>query len=311
MNMMKLMRIINKKYIDFCVAKGIIPRLGYPYKALIEPANFCNFKCPLCPTGSGKLTFKKEMMSFELFKQIINPLKYYLLEVYLYGFGEPLLHPDIFKMARYLKKNKIQAIISTNASNVESYDDAKKIIESGFTKIIVAMDGFSQETYDQYRINGSFEQTKKALIWLKLANKDLNKKAKLILQFIVMKHNEHEIEIIKEFAENENIKLRLKPVGVSKEYQEQYLPINSDINRYSQNKKRPKSCPFMWQYVTINSDGTMDTCCKDPYREMLIGNIKTDPIIKLWKSQLFNNYRNRYLKGKDLPKKCLDCVFSF
>jgi radical SAM protein with 4Fe4S-binding SPASM domain len=309
--MMSLIKIINKRYIDFCVDKGIIPRWGYPYKALIEPANFCNFKCPLCPTGNGSLIFKKEMMSFELFKQIIDHVKKYLLEVYLYGFGESLLHPDIFRMAQYLKKNKIQAIISTNASKIESYADAKKIIESGFTKIIIAMDGFSQETYEKYRINGSFEQTKNALIWLKQANKKYNKIAKLVLQFIVMKHNEHEIESVIDFAEKENIKLRLKSVGARKEYQEQYLPVSSSINRYNWDKNKPRSCPFMWQYVTINSDGTMDTCCKDPYREMLIGNIKTDSIIKLWKSPKFNDYRKRYLNGESLPKKCTDCVLSF
>jgi radical SAM protein with 4Fe4S-binding SPASM domain len=293
--------------------KGLIPRFGYPYKAMIEPVNFCDFRCPLCPTGNGSLGFEKKVMAFDTFKKTVEPIKKYLIYANLWGYGEPLLHPELCKMAQYLAKNKIRPIISTNASQIKSYKMAEMLFKNGFRMIIVAMDGFSQETYEQYRINGSFEHTKKALLWLKKASETITKyQVEVVLQFIVMKHNEHEIDAVKSFAEKEHIRLKLKSVNAHKSDREQFVPSISHVNRYKRNdNNNVKGCPFMWQHVTINSDGTMDTCCKDPHREMIIGNVNDMSVIKLWKSEKFNKYRKAYLKDKCLINRCSKCVLSF
>jgi MoaA/NifB/PqqE/SkfB family radical SAM enzyme len=77
---------------------------GYPAILMIEPTNFCNLKCPLCPTGNDSLTAPKGYMDFEDYKKIIDEMGDYLLNVTLWNFGEPFLHKQISDMIDYAKK---------------------------------------------------------------------------------------------------------------------------------------------------------------------------------------------------------------
>ena len=44
-------KVINLIKVEYCFLrkKGFVT--GYPYMLGIEVANFCNLRCPLCPTG--------------------------------------------------------------------------------------------------------------------------------------------------------------------------------------------------------------------------------------------------------------------
>ena len=65
---------------------------------MIEPTNECNLRCPLCPTGAGKLKRAKGQMSFELYRRILAELDGSLERLMLYNYGEPFLHPRILDM---------------------------------------------------------------------------------------------------------------------------------------------------------------------------------------------------------------------
>ncbi|MDD3859767.1 MAG: hypothetical protein PHW83_06170 [Bacteroidales bacterium] len=55
-----------------------------------EPTNYCNLKCPACPSGSGVLTRAKGFADIELFKKLIDENKKYLINILLHFQGEPL-----------------------------------------------------------------------------------------------------------------------------------------------------------------------------------------------------------------------------
>ena len=56
---------------------------AHPYLLIIDPCNFCNLRCPLCPTGLNDLGREQSMMSFEHFKHYFEPHRPYLFETYL------------------------------------------------------------------------------------------------------------------------------------------------------------------------------------------------------------------------------------
>src|SRR5689334_13242274 len=65
---------------------------NYPVKAYIEPTLFCNLRCPACPTGLQFGLRPSATMDVNLFKQAIDEMGPYLFDLWMFNWGEPLLH---------------------------------------------------------------------------------------------------------------------------------------------------------------------------------------------------------------------------
>ena len=66
LNFIKLYFVFLK--LKFCVKKHKNIKLPQPSFLSFEPTNYCNLKCKLCVSGSGKLTRPKGFMDFEMYK---------------------------------------------------------------------------------------------------------------------------------------------------------------------------------------------------------------------------------------------------
>ncbi|MBI3582259.1 MAG: hypothetical protein HY098_09355, partial [Nitrospinae bacterium] len=71
-------------------------------------------------------------------------------------------------------------------------------VESGLDRLIISIDGTTQETYEHYRVGGELQKviegTKNILTWKK---KLRSKKPYVIFQFLVVRPNEHQAEEVK------------------------------------------------------------------------------------------------------------------
>ena len=101
---------IDKEYEELY---KVVP-LDTPLSVHIEAANICNFQCSFCPTSDKELLKKHNrpsgMMTFEMFKKIINDLKYFngkIKTILFHKDGESLLNPLIAKMIAYTKESNI------------------------------------------------------------------------------------------------------------------------------------------------------------------------------------------------------------
>src|SRR5690606_27471880 len=78
---------------------------------------------------------------------------------------------------------------------------AKRTVESGFDRLIISIDGTTQETYSAYRKGGNWEKviggTKRVLYWKKALE---SKTPHVVFQFLVVRPNEHEIESVQNLA---------------------------------------------------------------------------------------------------------------
>ena len=164
---------------------------GYPVRLVIEPTNICNLSCPLCPAGLDNKAHERGMMKLEEFKKIIDEVGDYLYEIDLYNFGESLLNPEVYDMIKYASDHNIKTNLSTNLNVV----NVEKLVNSGLSKLIVSADGASHQTYKQYRVYGNYNRVMKNMEAVIAKKEELRKKyPKIVWQFIVMKHNEHEIQ---------------------------------------------------------------------------------------------------------------------
>lgn len=302
---------------------------GYPVWLTIDPTNICTLKCPFCPNGFGNIKRPKGMMSRENFEKIIDILGPYLLHIDMQNWGESLLHKDIYKMISYAKKFDIHITVSTNFQNFDERN-AEDMINSKLDRLILSIDGASQQTYEKYRRGGSFL---KAIDNIKiLISNKIKLKSHLpiiIWQFLVFRHNEHEIEIAKRMGKE----LGVDDVGInsafiaadSEEYKD-WIPLNSKYSRYDLAGKpktvsgsesflkpiREAVCNWLWQGITINWDGSVSPCCGVFLEEDDFGNIfSQDSFWQLWNNAHYRIARE-FIRDRKTPlgnikNTCVGC----
>ena len=293
-------------------------RLSYlPFSLGIDPGNICNLKCPLCPTGESEPGVKRGFMDLELFKRIFDQLKDSLQVINLYNWGEPLLNTNLVDIIRHVKgkNNSIRIITSTNL-NVRNSKLLEELVNSGIDDIIVSCDGASKETYEKYRVGGNFDLVMENMRFLLSKNKELDKKAKIIWNFLVFKHNEHEVNIAKNMANEMGVNLTIGLMRTSLkdeirkthkeaiEHDKAWIPDNPEYSAYDKDKcatkKVLKTCRKPWETITISWDGLVFPCCAVFGESYNFGDAKNEPIKKIWNNQKFIRARQEIL-NKKLP----------
>lgn len=297
--------------------------LGYPYYLCIDPSTFCNLKCPLCAVGRGVFLRKSENMKWDNFKRVIDRLGPYLLQMDIYEHGEPLLNPDVYRMIEYCKKYHITTKMSTNLTTV----DPARLVESGLDQLFVALDGTSQETYEKYRVNGSYEKVLSNMIKIVGEKKRLNRKRPLVeWKFIVFKHNEHEIEKAKRLATEIGVDkivfngANLNPGNVSEI--EKWVSTKSEyciFEMTGENIKQTRNvslnkiknqCNLPWISVDITTDASVKLCCQSTAYEDDCGNINESSFWSIWNSKkyrLARKFINKRMAISDSEFPCKSC----
>ncbi|MFH1314433.1 MAG: radical SAM protein [Candidatus Eisenbacteria bacterium] len=299
--------------------------LGKPYSALIEVTNICNLECPLCPTGERTLNRKPENMSFETFTKIIDEIAPYCVEVNLTNYGEPLLNKEIFDMVYYAKQRNLRVIMGTNAHFLKDDHSRRALLMSGLDEIYFSLDGAEQRTYEMYRRRGDFSlvvDNVKKMVELK---RKLRVASPLIeLQFLVMKHNEGDIEKVRELADEIGVdRLAFKPVGfnnadwgreeIVSEFRK-FEPAQEKYRIYTHmaddtlgwDKEVPNFCQTLWTGLTILADGRLVPCCLDPRAELVLGHVD-DGIFNAWNGARYRNLRKQITTDKKQIKLCARC----
>lgn len=286
---------------------------GYPTAVMIEPTNICNLKCPLCPSGNGTLKRAKGYMPLSMFQKVIDEVKAYSTMIILWNQGEPYLNPEINKMVKYATDAGLFTLTSTN---LNADMDADEVVKSGIDSMIVSLDGATQETYNQYRVNGSLDKVLTNVKNIVEAKKRLKSSTPIIRwQFLVMKHNEHEIEQIKKMAKEYEVdQISFKTIQIYTKEDIKFLPDNPKYRRYNISGedfeikfKMENRCRRIWQQPVVNWNGEVAICCFDKDIEFPVGNVKNQSLLSIWQGTAFQNMRNAILKNRKSFEICRNC----
>jgi|FLOH01.1.fsa_nt_gi radical SAM protein with 4Fe4S-binding SPASM domain len=294
---------------------------NFPEIVTIEPINACNLRCPMCPTGNGTLSLPKKSMSLSNYKKLIDQCEGKTKLVILYNFGEPFLHKDILEMVSYTQKKNIDVRLSTNGHFIKTLSYAKEIINSGLSSLIFSVDGLSQETYEKYRVGGKLDVVLKAVKLLVKAKKELKAdNPRIVFQFLLMKHNEHE---------RKNALKLAKKLGVNSYYEKAisfsygdgefesiantFIPKNKKINLYKNNNFNGlimNNCDHIKKTMMINSDGSVIPCCHDEESAFILGNVFEQSIKKVWNGKSLRKFRKKVFNNQASISICQKCPFS-
>lgn len=290
---------------------------GMPISFSIEPTNHCNLKCPECPSGLGALTRKLGLLKLDDYKNWIDQIKDTGFYVQLFFQGEPYINKNLPEMIKYAQKNKIYVSISTNGHFINE-NNTDKILEAAPDKLIYSVDGLDEETYQNYRVGGTFAQVDSALRNLVKRKRELKLKKPFIeFQFIVMKQNEHLLEKVKKYCEEVGVdKLVFKTMQISSyENALKFLPTNKKYSRYivDNNSFKIKSevknhCFALWRTSVITWDGKVVPCCFDKDADFTMGILNGKSFYEIWNSENYNRFRQSILTDRKQNKMCTNCT---
>ena len=291
---------------------------GLPISLSFEPTTSCNLRCPECPSGLRSFTRPTGMLPEDLFKKTIDELHETLLYLIFYFQGEPYLHNGFLDLVKYASEKGIYTATSTNAHFLHD-QNARKTVESGLDRLIMSIDGASQETYQSYRVGGKLDKviegTKNIIRW----KKELKSKTPhVIFQFLVVKPNEHQIDEVYQLAKELGVnEVGLKTAQIyDYENGSDLIPTIEKYTRYRKNadgtysikNKMLNHCWKMWHSCVITWDGLVVPCCFDKDAHHRLGDVSQTSFKELWRGEKYHEFRSLLLKSRSEIEMCKNCT---
>lgn len=291
---------------------------GSPFSISMEPTTSCNLRCPECPSGLRQFSRNTGILSFELYQKIADQIGSKLIYMILYFQGEPFLNPSFFEIVKDARSRRIYTATSTNAHFLTE-DNARKTIASGLDRLIVSLDGIGQETYSKYRVGGRYERVIEGIKTLMEQKEKMKSRTPhVVLQFIVFRTNEHQIEEVRALSKKLGVdELQLKTAQVY-EY-ENGNPLIPTLDKYSRYRKLndgkweikndfPNKCYRMAVSTVITWDGLVVPCCFDKDATNQMGDLKIDSFKTVWKNTKYNGFRKQLLTNRKSIDICRNCT---
>jgi len=210
-----------------------------PFVLRIEPCNVCNLRCPRCACGTGGDPRPKGFMTLDDYRRVIGANERYGLIVRLDGMGEPTLHPQIFEMIRIAKSRRISVTMHSNLYT-DTCDRVDEIIDSGLDRLVVAIDGATQECYEKYRVGGRLDVVVDRLKRISEARKKRGVNRPILeVQFIDFEWNRHERSQMRSLVRDTGAD-RFEMTAADQTTKDAILDL-----------ARPKRCFWLWTVLTI------------------------------------------------------------
>ena len=310
----------TKVLLSYAISRftGIPKHSGMPISISFEPTTSCNLRCPECPSGLRSFSRPTGSLDNELFKNVIDQLADKLSYLIFYFQGEPYLHPDFLKLVNYAASKGIYTATSTNAHFLDS-ETARETVESGLDRLIISIDGTTQETYQSYRVGGNLEKvldgTRNITTWKEKLG---SKKPRTIFQFLVTKPNQHQIKEMDALKIEYGVDQVVFKTAQIYDF-ENGSPLIPTIEKYSRYRKNGDGtyhiknqllnhCWKMWHSCVITWDGKVVPCCFDKDADHVMGDLRKNSFQEIWKGEAYQQFRATLMKSRDEIDMCRNCT---
>ena len=291
---------------------------GKPFSIAIEPTTACNLRCPECPSGLRAFSRPTGNLKEDFYRNTVDEMGDDLLYLTFYFQGEPYINPKFLEMVEYANERDIYTITSTNAHFLND-KNARRTVESGLDRLIISVDGTTQETYENYRKEGKLENVLQGARNVIKWKRELGSRTPhVIFQFLVVRPNEHQIDEVYQLAEEVGVdEVKLKTAQVY-DYANgnDLIPTIEKYRRYTPNgdgtwrvkNKLLNHCWKLWHSCVITWDGLVVPCCFDKDAQYQLGDLKSASFAEVWQSKPYQNFRKAILLGRDKIDICTNCT---
>jgi radical SAM protein with 4Fe4S-binding SPASM domain len=291
---------------------------GLPVSMAVEPTTACNLRCPECPSGLRSFSRPTGNIKLPFYKTLIDQTHRHLWYLTLYFQGEPFINGNIFDLIQYAHQKGIYTASSTNGHFLND-ENARQIVQSGLDRLIVSIDGTTQEVYEAYRKEGNLEKvlegTRNLVKWKK---KLKSESPFLIFQFLVVKPNEHQIDEVRRLADEIGVNRVVFKTAQVYDYKNgnPFIPNNQKYSRYVQKpdgsyqikNKLLNHCWKMWHSCVVTWDGSIVPCCFDKDASHKLGNLQKSSFKSIWRGAECRHFRKKLLKSRKEFDICQNCT---
>jgi MoaA/NifB/PqqE/SkfB family radical SAM enzyme len=267
-----------------------------PVTGQIDPAFPCNLECPLCLSEMARRQgYTMPIMKEDELDHILADYGDYLVRIWLSLWGEPLLNKRLPELIAKCKRREIWVLISSNMSVPLKDAAIEALVKSGLDAIILSIDGATQETYQTYRRGGDLALVLDNVRRLVEAKRRLGQHTPhLYWRYLAFPWNRHEIEMaramaaalgVDEFGVEPGVMTPeahhvLTPRDPDEQSRAQQSEISALWQRHADERRDHHQyfgCDYLYQSVSINSNGLVHPCCYVVSPEHAVGHAAQDP----------------------------------
>jgi radical SAM protein with 4Fe4S-binding SPASM domain len=220
-------------------------------------------------------------------------------------------------MFAYAASKKMYTSTSTNAHYLDARK-AKEVVQSGLNRLIISIDGTTQEVYESYRVGGTLSKVIEGTRNVIQAKKELRSSfPKIVFQFLVVRPNEHQVREVKKLADELGVDEVVYKSAQVYDYENgnALIPQNDAYARYRKTasgkwelkNKLENQCWRMWHSCVITWDGHVVPCCFDKDAKYKLGSLREKPLREIWRNASYRDFRSRLLHGRSSIDICTNC----
>jgi len=297
---------VMKRYAGISIQAPLPPAIS------VELSSKCNLSCPECVTGAGLLHRNNDFIDYGLAEKIALELTGKSVSAWLYFQGEPMLHPRFFDIVRLFRR--MHPVISTNGHFLDE-ENCIMIADSALKKIIIPYDGATPAVYNIYRSGGDHARMSDGIRRLAQVIKTRRSKLNIELQFLLHRHNEHELHEAAQFARSVNAVFRIKSFQVLDEVKAgDWMPSDPKRSRYMKSggiwkpmRSPSRGCLRMWTTAIVTVDGDVVPCCYDKFGGHAMGNINDQSFSEIWNGEKYKSFRESVIRSRSSVDICSQC----
>ena len=288
-----------------------------PTSLSIEPTTSCNLRCPECPSGLRSFTRPTGMLNVDHACQWIDELAPWLTYVNLYFQGEPLLHPKLDQLMAQCHRHGIYSSTSTNAHHLTEAK-CQALIDAGLSRLIVSIDGLTQETYASYRVGGTLSKVMEGTRNMVEAKRQRGRGPHLVWQFLVVGPNEHELPDLLEAASACGVdEVEIKTAQLDDPQDGHPLLTEAAAHRrydrdpitgqWTLRNALEDACWRMWQGAVLTWDGRVVPCCFDKDAHHVMGQLGDQSMAEIWHNAEYAAFRRTLFADRAGIPMCTNC----
>jgi len=293
---------------------------SWPLHLQIELSNYCNLRCPVCPTGIRAVRRAPMTMDPDLVEQLMAEVGPFLLTASLWAWGEPLLHPRLKEVLKAVQGHQVATLLSTNGQNLNDDAVIDALISNPPTYLIVAIDGVTDETNSRFRRGARLAPTLHGVRRIaRLKHQRDLRFPVLHMRYIVMKHNQHEVPDLEKFAADNGFDfLTVRTLSIIDAAEDAHRELVPDLEEFAaydyDNGKRVRRRDFyclqpFW-FPTVFADGTVVACEQDYNAQQPLGNLSRGMSFRhLWFSRRAARIRRWIRDESDRFSFCRNCPY--
>ena len=288
----------------------VVP-LAAPFLVHIDPTNLCNFKCKFCPTGVPELLEKVARpagrMELSLFEKVISDLGAFPVKpkvLHLYKDGEPLLHPEFGYMAKKASSSQVaeKVNLTTNAAAL-TQGKIRDILDAEIDLVRVSIEHVTDAGYKEVtQTFGRYQKIIDNVAELYMERNRRGGRTKIWVKILNINLSDDEIDKFgRDFGEYCDECLVMTPMGWSRTELYDFTlgtePTTGDNGETPLQRNRVV-CPYPFYSMAVNFDGTVSVCCADWSHGTVVGNVRQNSLLEIWKGEPLNQLRRKHLSGQ-------------